>query len=136
MSNIGPSSLTTFFSAPAEYISDLTNRFMMVFTDPEESQEFLNEINPLWDKPTLSESEDFILTLKIPIENTGNTHVRPTGKIYLSDGDTRLERIGKQAIVNENGVYLGEKIVDFLPINDEGGNVLPNTDRTYSVEWK
>ena len=106
MSNIGPTSLMTFFSAPSEFLSDLSHRFMMVFQDPEESEIFLNELNPLWEKPTLAGEEDFVLTLKIPIENTGNTHVRPTGKIYLTDGDNRLERIGKQAIVNENGVYL------------------------------
>ncbi len=57
---------------------------MMIFTDPEESAKLLYEVNPFWEKPVLEE-EDFIVTLKLPFENSGNTHVRPTGKVYLHD---------------------------------------------------
>ncbi len=80
--------------------------------------------------------DPFHITLKVPLQNDGNTHVRPTGKIYLYDGENRRDHIGKQSIVNEDGVYLGEKIVDFLPINDEGGNVLPGTERTFEINWE
>jgi hypothetical protein len=79
---------------------------MMIFTDPEETEKLLAEINPLWTNPTLNTDEEFLVTLRIPIDNAGNTHITPTGKIYLYDGDTQLNRIGRQSIVNDNGVYL------------------------------
>jgi len=31
---------------------------------------------------------------------------------------------------------MGEKIVDYIPINDNKGNVLPNTQRIFSVNWQ
>jgi hypothetical protein len=121
-----------FFSAPKQY---LQKKFQMVFTDPEEAtKKLLQEINPVWEKPTLS-SSGFVVTLKIPVKNDGNIHIKPTGKISLYDGDTLLTRIGKQVIMDENGVYIGEKIVDYLPINDDGGNVLPDTERIFSANW-
>jgi hypothetical protein len=134
MSTVGPNSIMTLFSAPQQFIDETIKWLMMIFSDPVETENILNEINPIWEKPSIKEDE-FLVTLKIPVENAGNTHVTPTGKIYLYDWDTRLERIWRQSIVDENGVYLGEKIVDFLPINDEWGNVLPNTDRTFSIDW-
>ncbi len=65
--------------------------------------------------------------------------VRPIGRIELYDEDnTILRKIGKESIKTPDGVYLGEKIVDYLPINDEGGSVLPDGDRKriYTVDWK
>lgn len=44
-------------------------------------------------------------------------------------------RIGKEVIKNENGAIIGEKIVDYLTINEENGNVLPNTNRTFMMDW-
>lgn len=75
---------------------------MMIFTDPEETEKLLAEINPLWTNPTLNTDEEFLVTLRIPIDNAGNTHITPTGKIYLYDGDTQLNRIGRQSIVDDN----------------------------------
>jgi hypothetical protein len=121
-----------FFSAPTEYIK---KKFQMIFSDPEwASKEILQEINPVWEKPVLTQT-GFVLTLKIPVKNDGNIHIKPTGKIFIYDGDTLLTRIGKQTIIDENGVYLGEKVVDFLPVNDDGGNVLPDTERIFSANW-
>jgi hypothetical protein len=98
-------------------------------------EEILTEVNPLWDKPML-EGGDFSLTLKVPVRNDGNIHIRPTGKVYIFDeNDVQLEKVGKESIVDENGVYVGEQIVNYLPINDERGSVLPNTERTYEVNW-
>ncbi len=75
---------------------------MMIFTDPEETEKLLAEINPIWTNPTLTTDEEFLVTLRIPIDNAGNTHITPTGKIYLYDGDTQLNRIGRQSIVDDN----------------------------------
>jgi len=90
---------------------------MMLFTDPEEVAKIAKEVNPFWEKPTLN-GEDFQVNLKIPVENNGNTHIKPTGKIYLYDGDEQLKKIGKESILNENGAFMGEKIVDYIPVND------------------
>lgn len=85
MSSIGPDSLMTFFSAPQEFIDKSMKGLMMIFTDPEETEKLLTEINPLWDVPVLTKDEDFLVTLRIPVDNAGNTHITPTGKIYLYD---------------------------------------------------
>ncbi|MFZ2256220.1 MAG: hypothetical protein WAW59_00315 [Patescibacteria group bacterium] len=82
-------------------------------------EEILTEANPLWDKPML-EKDNFSLTMKVPVRNDGNIHIRPTGKVYLFDENgVQLEKVGKESIVDENGVYMGETITNYLPINDE-----------------
>jgi len=123
-----------FLDSPVEYIKEKAKKFVMIFEDTEELKKVADEVNPFWEKPTL-DTTDFQVTLKVPVENKWNTHVRPTWKIYLYDGDEQLKKIGKEAIVNEQGVFVGEKIVDYLPINDTKGNVLPNTERVFSVNW-
>lgn len=128
------SSVTQFLDSPVEYIKDKAKKFVMIFEDPEELKKVADEVNPFWEKPTL-DTTDFQVTLKVPVENKWNTHVRPTWKIYLYDGDEQLKKIGKEALVNEQGVFVWEKIVDYLPINDTKGNVLPNTERIFSVNW-
>lgn len=52
--------------------------------------------------------------------------MKPTGRVEIRDEDgNTLKSIGKESIKTPEGVYIGEKIVDYLPINDEDGNVLP-----------
>ncbi len=97
------------------------------------------ELNPFWNKPELVNTGDFRVHFSIPVTNSGNVDVRPIGRIELYDEDnTILRKIGKESIKTPDGVYLGEKIVDYLPINDEGGSVLPDGDRkrVYTVDWK
>lgn len=99
-------------------------------------------IDELFDK-------DFEITFTLPFENKWNTHLKPTGKITLIDEDGNVIKwIGKKIIDNGNGVVIWEEIVDYLPINDNGGKVLPETKRefisqwlgfpyeTYDIEWK
>lgn len=120
----------TFNSAP-----ELIDKLKKNWNNAPMWEEILTEVNPLWDKPML-ENENFNLTLKVPVRNDGNIHIRPTGKVYIFDeNDVQLEKVGKESIVDENGVYVGEQIVNYLPINDERGSVLPNTERTYEVNW-
>lgn len=96
---------------------------------------------PFWEKiksfdPLLFEN-DFKVQIDIPLKNIGNTHLKPTGKIVLKDEDGKvIQAIGKETISNEDGATIGDKIVDYIPINDEGGNVLPQTSRTFESEWK
>ena len=129
---------TPFFSAP-----DPLGEFMKTPKDPKSWSGVVNylktELNPFWNKPELVNSGDFNVKFTIPVSNSGNIDVRPIGRIELYDEDnTLLRRIGKESIKSQEWVYLGEKIVDYLPINDEGGSVLPDGDRKriYTVDWK
>lgn len=54
-------------------------------------------------------------TFTIKIHNSGNVHLIPTGNIFISRG-------GKQ--------------VAQLDVNRIGGNVLPNSNRIFTTEWK
>lgn len=38
-------------------------------------------------------------------------------------------------IKNDNGAIIGEKIVDYLTINEENGNVLPGLNRIFTMSW-
>jgi hypothetical protein len=39
-------------------------------------------------------------------------------------------------IIDSNGVKIWEKIVDYIPINSEWSNILPNTDRYFKQIWR
>lgn len=93
------------------------------------------DLDPRLTPPVLVES-NFGMNFSIPVTNKGNTHILPVGRIELYDNDILLKKIGKESIRSEDGVLLWEKIVDYLPINDEAGNVLPSSNRIYTVLWK
>ena len=60
----------------------------------------------------------------------------PQGKITLHNTDgSQLIHIGKELVKNQNGAIVGEKIVDYLIINEENGNILPDTNRTFMMNW-
>lgn len=82
-------------------------------------------------------SEDFEVRFDFPINNKWNTHIKPEWKITLRDEDGNIiKAVGKQAIENEKWAVIGEKIVDYIPINDEWGNVLPRSTRIFQSYWK
>ena len=83
------------------------------------------------------QSENFNISFKIPVDNKWNTHIKATWEIKLFDEDwNQIKQIGKKVIVNKKGAIVWEKIVDYLPINDNKGNVLPWTKRIFEPEWK
>ena len=126
---------------------------MMIFTDPEQYQPLIDAVNPFWDLPKLesapssqdnnttepsntSITPEPLISLGLPVDNQGTIHIIPAGKITLHTADgNQLLRIGKELIKNENGAIIGEKIVDYLTINEENGNVLPSTNRTFMMNW-
>lgn len=118
-----------FNSAP-----NIWDRLKRNFKDMNAWTDVVRELNPHWERPTLSKT-NFQVTLNIPVQNDGNIHIKPTGKIYIYDQEVMLKNIGKESIVDENGVFKGERIVDYLPINDEGGNVLPDSERVFKIDW-
>ena len=79
----------------------------------------------------------FPIAFETIFQNTGNTHIKPTGKIELVDDNGEiLKGVGRQTLVSPAGAFLGEKMVDYIPINDELGNVLPKTERKYESLWE
>ncbi len=81
--------------------------------------------------------DDFEVVFEIPFENTWNTHIKPGGSVTLIDEDGKeIKQIWREVVINDNGAVIGEKIVDYIPINDNGGNVLPKTTRIFEWEWK
>lgn len=81
-------------------------------------------------------SKDFNVDLTIDFENTWNTHLKPTWKIEIVDEDwNTLKKIWKESIKNEAGAIVWEKVVDYIPINDENWNVLPNENRKFNQTW-
>lgn len=72
----------------------------------------------------------------VDFENTWNTHLKPKGKIELVDEDWNLlEKIWKEAIVSPQGAFIWERVVDYIPVNDWNGNVLPSSNRVFKSEW-
>ena len=80
---------------------------------------------------------DFSIDFSFPVKNSWNTHVKPVGKVVLKDESWEtIKAIWKESITNDRGAIIGEKIVDYIPINDQDGNVLPNSTRIFESEWK
>lgn len=94
------------------------------------------DLSDLWDLLP-KDQNDLNVKFEIPFENQWNTHIKPNGKIILKDENgNQIKWVWKEIILNENGAIIWEKIVDYLPINDIGGNVLPQTTRVFEWEWK
>ena len=84
-----------------------------------------------------NDENDFNISFKIPVDNKWNTHIKATWEIKLFDEDwNQIKQIWKKIIINEKWAIIWEKIVDYLPINDNKGNILPWTKRIFEPEWK
>lgn len=79
----------------------------------------------------------FPILFETKFKNEGNTHLKPTGRIELIDekGET-LKNIGKESITTPAGAFIGEKMVDYIPVNDGLGNVLPKSERRFESVWE
>ena len=89
--------------------------------------------NKTWEKAP----ESFEVSFTLPINNNGNTHIKPKGKIKLIDENGKtIQWVGKEVQLNDFGAVIGEEIVDYLPLNDQWWNVLPKTKRDFKTVWK
>jgi hypothetical protein len=90
------------------------------------------------DLPTSDLEEwDFAINFDTLFINDWNTHLKPTWKIVLTDEDwNEIKWIWKKIVKNDNWAIIWEEIVDYIPINDNEWNVLPNTKRKFEAEWK
>lgn len=97
------------------------------------------QIGKLMDKKfsEVSSFTDFPIVFETKFKNEGNTHLKPTGKIELVDekGEV-LKNVGKEAMVSPAGAFIGEKMVDYIPVNDGLGNVLPRSERRFESTWE
>ncbi|MDP1709550.1 MAG: hypothetical protein Q8L21_01550, partial [Candidatus Komeilibacteria bacterium] len=81
--------------------------------------------------------ESFPINLAVRLTNSGNVHSKPTGKITLKNTfGAVLERVGEEAVLSPTGAVTGTKLVDYLPVNDRNGNVLPSSSRVFLQTWK
>lgn len=127
---------TPLFSAPDEN-ADIIKNPQSLTTWEAWLKRMMAELDPRIDSPILIDTSDFYVSFTIPVTNAGNIHILPVGRIELYDEDgTILKKIGKESLKSPEWVFLWEKVVDYLPINDEGGNVLPWSDRIFSIVWK
>lgn len=84
-----------------------------------------------------TEFSTFPIAFSTRLKNDGNVHVKPTGKIELVDESGEvLKNVGKESIVSPQGAFVGEKLVDYVPVNDGLGNVLPNSERRFESAWE
>jgi hypothetical protein len=70
--------------------------------------------------------------LPVTFVNTGNTHVKPMGWIELINKETGESLKGVATYKDEAG---NEVVSDKIPVNQFGGNVLPDSKRTFKCEW-
>ena len=82
-------------------------------------------------------NKDFNVDFSIDFSNKWNVHIKPTWKIEIVDENWNvLKKIWKESIKNENWAIIWNKVVDYIPINDEDWNVFPNENRIFNQCWK
>lgn len=80
---------------------------------------------------------DFPILFETKFSNNWNVHIKPTWKVILTDSSwNELKNIWKETIINDKWAFIWEKLVDYLPINDSLGNVLPNSTRKFDSLWE
>ena len=72
----------------------------------------------------------------IRYRNDGNVHLKPQGKIEIFNTfGKQLEQIGIKNVLNPQGVMIDQEIVNYLPVNDNLGNVLAKSTRMFTTEY-
>lgn len=71
------------------------------------------------------------------LENLGSVHVKPEGRIEIYNMFGQLvKRTAIRDILNAQGLKMGEEVTDFVPLNNELGNVLPASVRGFASTWR
>ena len=99
-----------------------------------ESEEEINSKKPDIQKET--KKDDTKVSFDITFQNDGNTHIKPSGKIEVLDDGKAIPKISKELIKNDSDAIIWEKLVDYIPINDQWWNVLPGSKRDFFQEWR
>lgn len=95
------------------------------------------EANVVAESKPKSIFSNFPVTIAVRFTNSGNVHAKPTGTITLKNmfGST-LFRVGEETQQTATGAFTGIKLVDYIPVNDRAGNVLPQSSRVFTSDWK
>ena len=73
----------------------------------------------------------------IRFENLGNIHLKPGGKIFLENTfGKQSQKLTKIAVYDEQGIWQKDEILDYVPVNFEKGNVLPQSIRQFEAIWQ
>lgn len=91
-----------------------------------------------WNNFVKSDRFDWLpIIFQTVFQNSWNVHLKPTWKITLIDenGNT-LKNIWKQPLLSPAGTFLGETLVDYIPVNDSLWNVLPQSERKFQHIWE
>lgn len=79
---------------------------------------------------------DFPISFETKFKNEWNIHIKPVWKITITDENwDQLKNIWKETILSPSWAFVGEKLVDHIPVNDTLGNVLPNSIRKFDSIW-
>lgn len=79
----------------------------------------------------------FPIAFSTMFNNSWNTHLKPKGKIELVDENWEvLRKVWKEKIISPAGALIWEKVVDYIPVNEWGWNVLPSSDRRFISNWE
>ncbi len=92
--------------------------------------------SPFSYKISMQKDESFNVEFDIPIKNSWNTGIEPTGKIEIIDNGTILENVGYKFITNDDKYIIGNEITDYLPINEGWRMILPTEEISLKSEWK
>jgi len=80
--------------------------------------------------------ENAPIPFAIRYENTGNVHIKPEGRIEIFNTfGQKVRSVGVVSILNELGVEVQKEIVDFIPANNDNGNVLAKSFRTFRAKF-
>lgn len=110
----------------ASWIDDIVSNLTTPDTDKVKQEVALKE---------KEKNEKVQVNFDIGFVNSGNTHIKPQGKIVILDNGTALTKISQEIIRNQNDAIIWQKVVDYIPVNDEWWNVLPNSKRIFDQEW-
>jgi hypothetical protein len=80
--------------------------------------------------------DNFPIEFSTMFNNSWNTHLKPKGQIELVDENWDiLKKVWKEKIISPSGALIWEKVVDYIPVNEGGWNVLPDSDRRFISTW-
>ena len=137
ISPIWPSIIRNLFSpSQTGSILERWKKLLMEFSNPDIQNQIIDFINPFWSAPEIKPDDTFKTDIQLPVVNRWTIHIIPEWKITLHEPDgTQLKNIGREMVKNDNGAIIGEKIVDYLLINEENGAILPGTNRIFTMSW-
>ena len=74
---------------------------------------------------------------KTNFKNNWTIHLKPKWRIELIDENWEtLRNIGKETLSSPSWTFIWEKLVDYIPVNDFWGNVLPHSSREFYSNWE